>query len=182
VSICICIGPPGSLYLFSCSVGVQSVLIDMQKALEKGEVPEEELRALESDVTGKVSIIITILRYPFGSISFVFQVLLATWRGTRMEVTQVLHRVCENALRDPAVSEQVLINRAKVRNFLLFPLFCFSLTESDHLILSGPSALRRDLQGHQSGRIGRRETRARDSRGRSGSGAIEGEGAEEEGV
>jgi hypothetical protein len=28
----------------------------MQKALEKGEVPEEELRALESDVTGKVGI------------------------------------------------------------------------------------------------------------------------------
>jgi hypothetical protein len=36
------------------ALGVQSVLIDMQKALEKGEVPEEELRALESDVTGKV--------------------------------------------------------------------------------------------------------------------------------
>lgn len=36
------------------ALGVQSVLIDMQKTLEKGEVPEEELRALESDVTGKV--------------------------------------------------------------------------------------------------------------------------------
>lgn len=41
-------------YLPSLRLGVQSVLIDMQKALERGEVPEEELRALESDVTGKV--------------------------------------------------------------------------------------------------------------------------------
>jgi X-domain of DnaJ-containing len=39
---------------------------------------------------------------------------LASWRGTRLEVTQVLHRVCENVLRDPTVSEQVLVNRAKV--------------------------------------------------------------------
>lgn len=75
------------------ALSVQNVLIDMQKALEKGEVPEEELKALESDVTSRV--------------------LLASWRGTRMEVTHVLHRVCENVLRDPSVSEQVLINRAK---------------------------------------------------------------------
>ncbi len=66
----------------------------MQRALEKGEVPEEELRALESDVTGKI--------------------LLASWRGTRMEVTQVLHHVCENILKEPGTSETVLINRAKV--------------------------------------------------------------------
>jgi hypothetical protein len=44
---------------YLCSVGVQSVLIDMQKALEKGEVPEEELRALESDVTGKVRFLLS---------------------------------------------------------------------------------------------------------------------------
>ncbi|KIM20261.1 hypothetical protein M408DRAFT_334056 [Serendipita vermifera MAFF 305830] len=75
------------------AVGVQSTLIEMQKALERGEVPEEELKALESDVTGKV--------------------LLASWRGTRMEVTQVLHRVCENVLREPGVPEAVLVNRAK---------------------------------------------------------------------
>ena len=41
-------------YSQTFSVGVQSVLIEMQKALERGEVPEEELKALESDVTGKV--------------------------------------------------------------------------------------------------------------------------------
>ncbi|KAG9052225.1 hypothetical protein FS842_010295 [Serendipita sp. 407] len=75
------------------ALSVQSVLIDMQKTLEKGEVPEEELRALESDVTSRI--------------------LLASWRGTRMEVTQVLHRVCENVLKDSTVSEKVLVNRAK---------------------------------------------------------------------
>jgi hypothetical protein len=33
----------------------------MQRALERGEVPEEELKALESDVTGKVSYMFTCL-------------------------------------------------------------------------------------------------------------------------
>lgn len=42
------------------------------------------------------------------------KVLLASWRGTRMEVTHVLHRVCENVLREPGVSEQELVNRARV--------------------------------------------------------------------
>jgi hypothetical protein len=36
-----------------------------------------------------------------------------------MEVTHVLHRVCENVLRDPTASEQVLVNRAKVSPSLL---------------------------------------------------------------
>jgi hypothetical protein len=31
-----------------------------------------------------------------------------------MEVTQVLHRVCENVLKDPSVSEDILVKRAKV--------------------------------------------------------------------
>lgn len=44
-------------YSTSNSVGVQSVLIEMQKALERGEVPEEELKALEADVTGKVRVL-----------------------------------------------------------------------------------------------------------------------------
>lgn len=30
-----------------------------------------------------------------------------------MEVTQVLHRVCENVLREPGIPEAVLVNRAK---------------------------------------------------------------------
>jgi X-domain of DnaJ-containing len=51
--------------VISSALGVQSVLIDMQKTLEKGEVPEEELRALESDVTGKVSSLIIPDRFSF---------------------------------------------------------------------------------------------------------------------
>jgi hypothetical protein len=45
----------------------------MEKLQEKGELAEEELRALEMDVTGKI--------------------MLASWRGTRFEVTQVLREV-----------------------------------------------------------------------------------------
>lgn len=46
---------------------------DMDRMLAKGEIPEEEMRALEMDVTGKV--------------------MLASWRGTRYEVVQVLREV-----------------------------------------------------------------------------------------
>jgi hypothetical protein len=45
----------------------------MEKLQEKGEVGEEELRALEMDVTGKI--------------------MLASWRGTRFECIQVLREV-----------------------------------------------------------------------------------------
>lgn len=44
----------GSLQLFS--VGVQTVMEDMARRQEKGEeIPDEELRAMEEDLTGKVS-------------------------------------------------------------------------------------------------------------------------------
>lgn len=46
---------------------------EMEKLQARGEVAEEELRALEEDVTGKI--------------------MLASWRGTRFEVTQVLREV-----------------------------------------------------------------------------------------
>ena len=36
------------------AMGVQAVMNDLAKLQEKGEVPEEELRAVEMDVTGKV--------------------------------------------------------------------------------------------------------------------------------
>ena len=41
--------------------------------------------------------------------------MLASWRGARLEVIQVLREVVDNVLKDPGVSEQVLVNRAKVR-------------------------------------------------------------------
>jgi hypothetical protein len=46
---------------------------EMEKLQAKGELGEEELRALEMDVTGRI--------------------MLASWRGTRFEVIQVLREV-----------------------------------------------------------------------------------------
>ncbi|PCH36422.1 hypothetical protein WOLCODRAFT_166912 [Wolfiporia cocos MD-104 SS10] len=75
------------------ALGVQQVIQEMEKLQAKGEVPEDELRALEEDVTGKI--------------------MLASWRGTRFEVVQVLREVVDNVLKDPEASDQVLYNRAK---------------------------------------------------------------------
>ena len=36
------------------SIGVQSVMAEMERLQLRGEVPEEELKALEMDMTGKV--------------------------------------------------------------------------------------------------------------------------------
>ncbi|KIJ20920.1 hypothetical protein PAXINDRAFT_6699 [Paxillus involutus ATCC 200175] len=75
------------------ALSVQSLMQDMEKLQAKGEVTEEELRALEQDMTGKI--------------------LLASWRGTRFEVVQVLREVVDQVLKDREVSEKVLFNRAK---------------------------------------------------------------------
>ena len=42
------------------------------------------------------------------------KIMLASWRGTRFECVQVLREVCDHVLKDPDVSEIVLVNRAKV--------------------------------------------------------------------
>ena len=55
-------------------LGLMYGLQEMEKMQEKGEVDEAELRALEEDVTGKI--------------------MLASWRGTRFEVNNVLREVC----------------------------------------------------------------------------------------
>jgi hypothetical protein len=47
--------------------------------------------------------------------------MLASWRGARLEVIQVLREVVDNVLKEPGQSEQVLINRAKV-SALMFSL------------------------------------------------------------
>ncbi|GBE90253.1 Uncharacterized J domain-containing protein [Sparassis crispa] len=75
------------------AIGVQQVMQEMEKLQARGELREEELRALEEDVTGKI--------------------MLASWRGTRFEVTQVLREVVDNVLKDPKASDVVLYNRAK---------------------------------------------------------------------
>jgi len=75
------------------ALSVRDLMLEMEKAQAKGEVAEEELRALEMDVTGKI--------------------MLASWRGARLEVIQVLREVIDNVLKEPGQSEAVLINRAK---------------------------------------------------------------------
>ncbi|KAG2132806.1 X-domain of DnaJ-containing-domain-containing protein [Suillus clintonianus] len=72
---------------------VQSLMSEMERLQKKGELDEEVLRALEEDVTGKI--------------------MLASWRGTRFEVIQVLREVVDNVLKDKEASDQVLFYRAK---------------------------------------------------------------------
>lgn len=40
--------------------------------------------------------------------------MLASWRGTRFEVVQVLREVCDNVLKDKDADDMTLYNRAKV--------------------------------------------------------------------
>ncbi|KAH7927320.1 DnaJ-domain-containing protein [Leucogyrophana mollusca] len=75
------------------ALGVQSLMQEMEKLQAKGELGEEELRALEQDVTGKI--------------------MLASWRGTRFEVVQVLREVVDQVLKDREATDIVLYNRAK---------------------------------------------------------------------
>ncbi|KZT37723.1 DnaJ-domain-containing protein [Sistotremastrum suecicum HHB10207 ss-3] len=75
------------------AMSVQAVMNDLTKLQEKGEVPEEELRAVEMDITGKI--------------------LLASWRGTRFEVVQVLREVCDHVLKDKEANDHLLMGRAR---------------------------------------------------------------------
>ncbi|KAL4078671.1 X-domain of DnaJ-containing-domain-containing protein [Scleroderma yunnanense] len=75
------------------ALSVQSLMQEMERLQAKGEVDEDEVRALEEDMTGKI--------------------LLASWRGTRFEVVQVLREVVDHVLKDREASEQTLVNRAK---------------------------------------------------------------------
>ena len=84
----------------------------MEKAQAKGELNEEDLRALEMDVTGKVGTYILLRNQVLSR----HKIMLASWRGARLEVIQVLREVVDNVLKEPEQSEQVLINRAKVTN------------------------------------------------------------------
>lgn len=78
----------------SFRMGVQHVMAEMERMQLRGEIPEDELKALELDMTGKI--------------------MLASWRGTRFEVMQVLRDVCDKVLKDHTIPDSVLLNRAKV--------------------------------------------------------------------
>ncbi|KAF8757714.1 X-domain of DnaJ-containing [Rhizoctonia solani] len=75
------------------AIGVQHVMEDMARLQEKGEAAEAELRALEMDLTGKI--------------------LLASWRGTRWEVSQVLREVCDKVLEEQGAPKEQLFLRAR---------------------------------------------------------------------
>ncbi|KAK0446832.1 DnaJ domain-containing protein [Armillaria borealis] len=75
------------------ALSVRDVMVEMEKMQAKGELGEEELRALEMDVTGKI--------------------MLASWRGARLEVIQVLREVLDHVLKEPGVSDSVMYNRAR---------------------------------------------------------------------
>ncbi|KAG6825781.1 hypothetical protein H0H92_002444 [Tricholoma furcatifolium] len=75
------------------ALSVRDVMLEMEKAQAKGDLGEEELRALEMDVTGKI--------------------MLASWRGARLEVIQVLREVVDNVLKEPGQTDAILYNRAK---------------------------------------------------------------------
>ncbi|KAJ7334180.1 X-domain of DnaJ-containing-domain-containing protein [Mycena albidolilacea] len=75
------------------ALSVRDLMLEMEKQQAKGELGEEELKALEMDVTGKI--------------------MLASWRGARLEVVQVVRGVIDNVLKDPEASDVVLYNRAK---------------------------------------------------------------------
>lgn len=90
------------------ALDVRGVMLAMERAQIKGDVPEEELRALEMDVTGKI--------------------LLASWRGARLEVVTVLREVVDNVLKEPGLPDLVLYNRAKA---LLLVGAIFKSTQPD---------------------------------------------------
>ena len=79
--------------------------------IQNGELPLEELRALEADLTGKVRILgyVNDRHYLIN-----IQILLVSWRGTRLEVSQVLREVLDRTLKDKDVGEDVILKRAKV--------------------------------------------------------------------
>ncbi|KAI0091486.1 DnaJ-domain-containing protein [Irpex rosettiformis] len=75
------------------AVSVQQIMNEMEKAASKGEIDEAELRALEEDMTGRI--------------------MLASWRGTRFEVVNVLREVVDKVLKDNTVPDKTLLLRAR---------------------------------------------------------------------
>ncbi|KAH9031354.1 X-domain of DnaJ-containing-domain-containing protein [Lactarius pseudohatsudake] len=74
------------------ALSVQQVMQDIERAQLKDDVGDEELKALEIDVTGKI--------------------MLASWRGTRFEVVQVLREV-NVVLKDHIANNQELYHRTR---------------------------------------------------------------------
>ncbi|KAN0061780.1 DnaJ-like protein [Thecaphora frezii] len=84
--------------MLGSALNVKASMDELARRQEKGEIPEEELRALEQDMSGKM--------------------LLATWRGTRFEISSILRQVCDNVLNEKGVDDKTLLNRARAIAFL----------------------------------------------------------------
>lgn len=84
--------------MLGSALNVKASMDELARRQEKGEIPEDELRALEQDMSGKM--------------------LLATWRGTRFEISGILRQVCDKVLNEKGVSDKVLFNRAQAIMFL----------------------------------------------------------------
>ncbi|EST05466.1 DnaJ [Kalmanozyma brasiliensis GHG001] len=84
--------------MLGSALNVKASMDELARRQEKGEIPEDELRALEQDMSGKM--------------------LLATWRGTRFEISGILRQVCDKVLHEKGVGDKVLFNRAQAILFL----------------------------------------------------------------
>jgi len=78
--------------IWGLAMGAHAVMEDMQK-LQNTELQEDEIRSLEQGLTGKI--------------------MLVSWRGTRFEVTQVLREVIDKVLKEPGVTDDILVKRAR---------------------------------------------------------------------
>jgi hypothetical protein len=87
------------------------------------------------------------------------KILLASWRGTRFEVSQVLREVCDKVLKDPEATEDVLLKRAKVRAHRQQTQSVQGSADSQPN--QGHSDNRRRIQVYTGGRIDRGAERAR---------------------
>ena len=119
---------------------------EMEKLQAKGEVGEEEMRALEIDVTGKVSDSI----WAFSATQLcidLFPTRLCWHHGVEPDsrwskyseklvalsfstssLTMRITQVCDHVLKDREASDVMLLNRAKVGKFLCIPDLCITLT------------------------------------------------------
>ncbi|KAJ1032923.1 hypothetical protein NDA16_000202 [Ustilago loliicola] len=84
--------------MLGSALNVKASMDELVRRQEKGEIPEDELRALEQDMSGKM--------------------LLATWRGTRFEISGILRQVVDKVLNEKGVSDKVLFNRAQAIMFI----------------------------------------------------------------
>ena len=84
--------------MLGSALNVKASMDEIARRQEKGDLGEDELQALEKDMSGKM--------------------LLATWRGTRFEVNSILRQVCDNVLNEKGVPDKTLLYRARALAFL----------------------------------------------------------------